>query len=604
MSEHKYERYRLVSKGSKREAFIRVTSSLTSLYSLNTFVLCFALFVAFIPQRPDLLLTIDKAVLEYVASPQQKQSIQLQASAHEADGFANLIEESQQTFANLREGQAMDMLDQFLASNSSNASSEVHNTALTPVWFSFVERLAILIAAILMLWGLKRISALGALGLVTISCCVFLGVQSGMLVFADRWIPLGVLVTSIVCCYFVMQLQVKLQRRHRILQNEFDKLGLMHARSLADNGYAEDALETLRHCTPNEEVIALVCAMAEEQLYKKEYEFAKKAYLFVLSKRRHPEAKQKLVELAALDASQMQLSQHDSALEATMVVSQNAPLPKLGRYEVKRELGRGAMGIVYLGMDPKISRELAIKTFSYSQFNGDQLAELRERFFSEAKAAGRLSHPNIVTVYDVGEEKGLAYIAMDYINGIALDAHCRKDMLLPVDTVYHVILQVAEALSYAHSQKIIHRDIKPSNLIYSSRSGQVMVSDFGIARISDESKTKTGHVMGSPLYMSPEQLKGRAVTGATDIFSLGATMYQLLTGLTPFVAENLPELTIKIMSKKHKSVRELRPDLPTSAVRITNKALHKDPAKRYQSAEEMADHLRKALASDFKARVA
>lgn len=287
-----------------------------------------------------------------------------------------------------------------------------------------------------------------------------------------------------------------------------------------------------------------------------------------------------------------------------MIVDAGVTLPTLGRYEVVRELGRGAMGIVYLGKDPKIAREVAIKTLSYKQFAGAQLEELRDRFFREAKAAGRLAHPNIVTVFDVGEEQDLAYIAMDFIEGTALDAHCKPKQLLPVETVYHIMLQVAEALSYAHKQKIVHRDIKPSNLIYNPASHQVKVSDFGIARMTDESKTKTGQVMGSPVYMSPEQLKGRAVTGAADIFSLGATFYQLLTGSTPFVADNLPELTIKIMSKKHKSVRDLNNTLPASAVRITNKALNKDPDKRFANAEEMAVQIRKALQNDFSAKVA
>jgi serine/threonine-protein kinase len=314
---------------------------------------------------------------------------------------------------------------------------------------------------------------------------------------------------------------------------------------------------------------------------------------------------QRLEDSKAAAARKEVLSQHTPLpLEATMIVESEIRLPTLGRYQIVKELGRGAMGVVYLGEDPKIARKVAIKTLPYQQFAPEQLQELRERFFREAKAAGRLNHPNIVTVYDVGEEKDLAFIAMDYVEGTALDAHCRQDRLLPVETVYSIVLQVAEALSYAHQVKIVHRDIKPSNLLFNADTNQVKVSDFGIARMSDESKTKTGQVMGSPVYMAPEQLKGAKVSGAADIFSLGATLYQLLTGSTPFQADSLPELTIKIMSKKHKSVRDLRSDLPASAVRLTNRALHKDPSKRFANAEEMASQIRKALANDFNARVA
>jgi serine/threonine-protein kinase len=273
--------------------------------------------------------------------------------------------------------------------------------------------------------------------------------------------------------------------------------------------------------------------------------------------------------------------------------------PVLGRYEIERELGRGAMGVVYLGRDPKISRRVAIKTLNYAQFEPAQLSAVKNRFFREAEAAGRLDHPNIVTVYDVGEEHDLAYIAMDFVEGNALSAYVKSEKLLSPDVVYDVIAQVADALDYAHQQNIVHRDIKPGNIMYNPDSGQVKVADFGIARITDDSKTRTGDIMGSPLYMSPEQIKGNKVSGAADIYSLGVTLYQLLTGRVPFTSDSLANLTHQIINNKHKSVRELRPDLPSSATRITNKALQKDPLKRYESAAEMAEVLRRSLARDF-----
>ena len=290
-----------------------------------------------------------------------------------------------------------------------------------------------------------------------------------------------------------------------------------------------------------------------------------------------------------------------SALTATIVLPVKNTMPAiLGRYEVEREIGRGAMGVVYLGRDPKIARQVAIKTVNFNHYSKSELPVLRERFFREAKAAGRLRHPNIVTVYDVGDEDDLAFIAMDYIPGNTLADYCDKQALLPIKIVYEIVVVIAEALEYAHSKKVIHRDIKPENILFNIDTGLISVSDFGIARIGDNSKTKTGDVLGSPLYMAPEQLRGKTVSPAADIFSLGVTFYQLLTGLLPFQGENLAQLTHVIVNNKHIPVRESRPELPSSATRIINKALQKDPKKRYANAEEMAQALRNSLIRDFK----
>ena len=273
--------------------------------------------------------------------------------------------------------------------------------------------------------------------------------------------------------------------------------------------------------------------------------------------------------------------------------------PVLGRYEIERELGRGAMGVVYLGRDPKISRTVAIKTLSYSQFDNHLLPELKDRFFREAEAAGRLSHPSIVTVYDVGEEPDLAFIAMDYAEGKPLSHFCKANSLLPLDRVYDIIMKVADALEYAHQQNIVHRDIKPGNIIYNPANSSVKVTDFGIAKIVDDSKTKTGSVMGSPLYMSPEQLMGKKVSGSSDVYSLGATFYQLLTGVPPFDGDSLPTLTYKIINQKHQPIKSLRADISPITTRIINKALQKDPEKRFDSAGTMAQTMQKLIDKEF-----
>jgi len=272
---------------------------------------------------------------------------------------------------------------------------------------------------------------------------------------------------------------------------------------------------------------------------------------------------------------------------------------QLGRYQVKRELGRGAVGVVYLGYDPAISRSVAIKTLDTASFGKNQVDEIKQRFYREAEAAGRLSHPNIVSVFDVGEEQALAYIAMDYVEGVPLSHHVLSDSLLPVPEVYRIVCDVASALSYAHEHQIIHRDIKPGNIMFGAEPYALKVADFGIARLLDHSRTATGEILGSPLYMSPEQLQGSKVDATADIFSLGVTFYQLLCGHLPFDAPTMAGLTYEIVHTKHKNIRSIRKDLPASAARIVNQCLQKSPRDRYQTAQELVAVLRKAMKRDF-----
>ena len=272
--------------------------------------------------------------------------------------------------------------------------------------------------------------------------------------------------------------------------------------------------------------------------------------------------------------------------------------PMLGRYQVEKELGKGAMGVVYLGKDPKIGRVVAIKTLALSQeFEADELKEVKERFFREAETAGRLTHPNIVTIYDAGDEHDLAYIAMEFLKGKDLVPYTKPDNLLPLDKTLSIIARVAEALGYAHNNNVVHRDIKPANIMYEPESDSVKVTDFGIARITDSSKTKTGMVLGTPSYMSPEQLSGKKIEGRSDLFSLGVTLYQLLCGYLPFQGDSMAQLMFKIANEQHEDVRTYNPKLPACVVAIINKALVKDPESRLQSGDMMAKVLRLCLAS-------
>jgi serine/threonine-protein kinase len=270
--------------------------------------------------------------------------------------------------------------------------------------------------------------------------------------------------------------------------------------------------------------------------------------------------------------------------------------PMLGRYQVEKELGKGAMGVVYLGKDPKIGRTVAIKTMALSQeFEGDELKEVKERFFREAETAGRLNHPAIVTIYDAGEEHDLAYIAMEFLKGKDLVPYTKPDNLLPPGKTLSIIVKVAEALGYAHSMGVVHRDIKPANIMYEPESDTPKVTDFGIARITDSSKTKTGMVLGTPSYMSPEQLAGKKIDGRSDLFSLGVTLYQLLCGHLPFEGESMTQLMFAIASNPHPPIGGYNPKLPPWIDAIIDKALAKDPDKRYQTGVEFAEAIKEAV---------
>jgi serine/threonine-protein kinase len=280
---------------------------------------------------------------------------------------------------------------------------------------------------------------------------------------------------------------------------------------------------------------------------------------------------------------------------AHVLTAQNGPPSTLGRYKVLKELGRGSMGVVYLGKDPTIQRFVAIKTMRLDEIDDrDKLQEVKARFFQEAESTGRLSHPNIVTIFDAGEEDDLGYIAMEMLQGTTLKDRSRKPNLLPLEKLIPILATVAEAMDYAHQQGIVHRDIKPANIMLTTDE-VVKVMDFGIAKMATSSKTQTNIVLGTPTYMSPEQIAGKKVDGRSDIFSLAVVMFELLTGRPPFTADNVSALLFAIAHTPHPSVKAVRPDLPPALKQVLDRALHKDPVHRYRRAGEFAMELRSCL---------
>ena len=267
--------------------------------------------------------------------------------------------------------------------------------------------------------------------------------------------------------------------------------------------------------------------------------------------------------------------------------------PTLGRYEIIEQIGKGAMGIVYKGRDPKLQRLTAIKTIRFiDDFDEEKVEKVKAHFYHEAEVVARLSHKNIVKIYDVGEDLDLSYLAMEYLEGESLERSCRAKRPLPIIRAVDIIAQVCDALDYAHAHGIIHRDVKPGNIMV-LKSGEVKVTDFGIARAAGSTKTRTGIIKGTPYYMSPEQARGLTLDGTADIFSLGVVLYQVLTGKLPFTGENLAAIMYQTANVDPESPVTYNPEVGRPLVDIINRALAKNPERRYQSAGQMAGDLRR-----------
>jgi eukaryotic-like serine/threonine-protein kinase len=262
---------------------------------------------------------------------------------------------------------------------------------------------------------------------------------------------------------------------------------------------------------------------------------------------------------------------------------------RFGRYEILAELGRGAMGVVYKARDPKINRVVAVKTISLAGQPPEEELEYRERFFREAEAAGRVSHPGIVTIFDVGEEPETRapYIVMEFVGGQSLDKLLsRDDHRLPVETALQLTLELAEALDCAHAQGVVHRDLKPANILL-TEDGHAKIADFGVAKLNLANHTLAGRALGTPAYMSPEQLNGEAVDGRSDLFSLGVILYTVLTGYRPFQGNSAITISFKVVNRDPIPATVLDTELPPGIDYVIARAMAKDPAERYQRGMEM-----------------
>jgi serine/threonine-protein kinase len=252
------------------------------------------------------------------------------------------------------------------------------------------------------------------------------------------------------------------------------------------------------------------------------------------------------------------------------------------------------MGIVYLGRDPRINREVAIKTLRFEEIDESIIDEVKRRFFLEAESAGKLTHPGIIKVYDVGDDHDLAYMAMELIDGGDLASYCTKESRMPFGQVLKIVSMVADALDYAHAAGVVHRDIKPANIML-LKNKEVRVADFGIARVVESSKTQTGVVMGTPSYMSPEQISGKKVDGRSDLFSLGVVFFELLAGEKPFKGDNITTLMYNITTGTRSKVREAEPRIPQCVAQVIDRMIETDLEKRSRRGRDIVDDINRCI---------
>ncbi|GAB4346655.1 MAG: hypothetical protein Kow006_05470 [Gammaproteobacteria bacterium] len=480
-----------------------------------------------------------------------------------------------------------------------------HNTASIlnrhfisiPQWAEPVRWGAFLLTLLFVMSLLPRMRL--GMGMVATLILLNVLVDTHFLLLMNRglWVPLmnPALLLILAQLLFVAKRGIQTYAIRRAPSDESAENTRMLGLAFQGQGQLDMAFEKFRKCPLDDTLMDVLYNLAADYERKRQYGKAGTVYEYMaqydpdykdIAKR--SERARKMEETGLLHHSGPAKSNDTILLDVDGVQK-----PMLGRYQVERVIGRGAMGVIYQGRDPKINRVVAIKTLALAQeFEGGELEEVERRFFREAETAGRLNHPNIVTIYDAGEEQDLAYIAMEFLTGHDLTRYCKPDKLLPLPAVFHIAIKAAEALDYAHSQNVVHRDIKPGNIIFESKSGDVKITDFGIARITDSSKTRTGTVLGTPAYMSPEQLAGERIDGRSDLFSLGVMFYQLVTGELPFQADSMASLMFKITNEAHLPVVSHNADLDPCIDAIIDKALSKQIKWRYQSGAEFARDLR------------
>lgn len=465
-----------------------------------------------------------------------------------------------------------------------------------PEWALGARAGAFALVALYLMFLLPRLRLTTALAVTVLLAAALANAELLAMTLRQAWLPLMAPLVALVLGHAVLggkrvlagklaEFQVELARANRELGDAYRREGRL-----------DEAFARLQRAGAADETVERVYELGLD--YERRRRFARAAEVFQHCRRlvpRYRDTKERITRNKRMQDSVVLGHGGNGGGTKTLVVEDGGVQnPMLGRYQLVREIGKGAMGTVYQGRDPKIGREVAIKTLALdAEFEAESLQDIKARFLREAETAGRLNHPNIVTIHDVGEEQDLVWIAMDYLGGTPMSEFTDADALLPPSEVFEVLAQVADALESAHESSVVHRDVKPDNIIYDREQGKATVTDFGVAFLVDQTHTRSGTILGSPSYMSPEQVEGYRVDGRSDQFSLGITLYQLLTGELPFTGDSISNLMYRIAHERHREIRRVKPKLPACAATITNRAMEKDPERRYASAEQLAQALRR-----------
>ena len=468
-----------------------------------------------------------------------------------------------------------------------------------PGWGVWVTLGLLLLVSGYIVTVLPRLSAGMAASVTGVMFLALFGVEFGLLSLAAVWLKMVFPASLLLIGHLALTTKRFLMTEAGKIKSDEEsaETSRMMGLALQGQGQLDMAFDRFRRVPMGEAIMGNWYSLALD--FERKRQFNKAQAVYELMAAYNPEYKDLKTKLNRVkNLSETVMLGGTSAHSGSSLLLDGGAIekPMLGRYQIERELGKGAMGVVYQGRDPKIGRVVAIKTMALGdEFEGADLVDARERFFREAETAGRLQHQHIVTIFDAGEEHDLAYIAMEFLKGKDLVDYCKSDQLLPVSTVISIVARVAEALDYAHQQQVVHRDIKPANIMYDPVSDTVKVTDFGIARITDSSRTRTGLVLGTPSFMSPEQLSGKKIDGRSDLYSLGVMLYQLLTGTLPFRGASMAELMYKISNEEAKSIRTVRQDISPELAELVAKALAKLADARYQFGRQLASDLRAVL---------
>ncbi len=468
------------------------------------------------------------------------------------------------------------------------------NFIVRPSWSKTFEIVILVICGLFVLLILPRLKAKwGAIATVLLLIVI---IGFGTYTFANGyWVKIFYATILLVLGYTLITTKHFLftEKRKELVEAESIETNKMLGLSFQGQGMLDIAFEKFRRCPIDDQMKELLYNLGLDFERKRQINKAVAVYEHINTvDPKYKDIQEKMQTLKTAGETGMFAGK---SKESTVIIQGAKQAPTLGRYEITKELGKGAMGIVYLGKDPKINRQVAIKTVRFEDdLPEDQMKAIKERFFREAESAGNLSHPNIIRIYDAGEDYDVSYIAMELLDGDDLKKNCEKGKLLPMKEVLDIVAKVADALDYAHQQGVVHRDIKPANIMM-LKNGTIRVTDFGIARILSSSKTQTGTVLGTPSYMSPESVAGKKVDGRADIFSLGVVLYEMLTGEKPFQGESIATLLFQITRELHPSPKTYNDKIPDCCVKIIDKALEKEPEKRYQRAGEMVKDIRDCI---------